>query len=767
MMFSCFSQRPDAPRRSGPPSESFFSGQLSRSRVAFWAGAACVVALLPATGWAVRSESVIQQSFTDFSAGELENLSLHRDGRLTLAPEVVEIGRLTDSVIWSAVSAPDGTVYVGAGNAGTVYRLGLDGAMEELFTTEEILTRAMAVDGEGRLYVGTSPDGKVYRHSGKDEDEVELVFDPRETYIWALLFSPEGDLFVATGENGRIYRFAAGSEAGSEGQVYFDSDESHISTLAWDQEGRLLAGSSPNGYVYRIAGPDDVAILFNSPDEEIRQVLAGDAGEIYVSTFVAAAGTGATQRGAAIAEAVAALAAADNSEGEGEASSAAASAAPPRRSGGGTTRLSTLYRVDADGFHEPYWGLVDTAIHSLIKLDDGSLLIGTGDQGRIFSSDAFQSWELRQTLPTGLRVSQLIQSSLNSDILAFSSSPARVYRLDFGLSGAGTFTSKVFDGSQVSRWGRFYTEAAGDGVATLVRTGNTEKPDRAWSPWRSIAPDGTGDGETVPGRYFQYRFDLSAPEAEVRRVRFFYRHANAAPVIQSLRAVASHVGLERYELPPQQAAVDLEKFVRESEARSGSPAEPRQQIRSYERPGMVTAVWQARDPNGDDLIYTLKLRPTGGERWEIIADDLRANFYSFNGNGRADGEYQLKVIASDRLSNRPSEARSALRVSENFLIDNNAPEILIDQVMVEGGSATVRFRAADATSIIVAVDYSLNGGVASLLIPDDGIFDAREESFQIELGPLAAGHHSLLLQVVDEAGNRRVRSLALAIAPAE
>jgi hypothetical protein len=419
--------------------------------------------------------------------------------------------------------------------------------------------------------------------------------------------------------------------------------------------------------------------------------------------------------------------------------------------------------VDADGFHEPYWGLSDAAIHSLIKLEDGTLLIGTGDQGRVFSSDAFQSWKLRQTLPAGLRVSQLLQLPGSRDILAFSSSPARVYRLDFGLTGAGTFTSKVFDGSQVSRWGRLYTEAVGDGVATLVRSGNTETPDRAWSPWRSIDSNGAGDGETVPGRYLQYRLDLSAPDAEVRRIRFFYRHANAAPVIQSLRAVTSHVGLERFELPPQQPAIDLDQFARDSGARSGQSTEPRQQIRSYERPGMVTGVWQARDPNGDDLVYTLKLRPAGNEEWDIISDDLRTNFYSFNSNGRADGHYQLKVIASDHRSNHPSEVRTARRVSDSFLIDNTAPEIRMEDVWVEGDLATVQFRAIDATSIIVMAEYSLNGGETVVLFPDDGIFDARDERFRVELGPLSPGRHSLLLQVVDEAGNRKVRPVALEV----
>lgn len=740
----------------------FLCRNLSRMQrpVRALAGAALVAGLVPSTLSAVQSESVTHQTFADFSEGELKNVSLHRDGRMTLAPGVSEVGRLIETVIWSVAAAPDGTIFIGAGNEGMIYRLGLDGKTEELFSTDEVLTRAMAVDGEGRLYVGTSPNGKVYRYTG--DGEAEVVFDPRETYIWSLLFNPAGDLFVGTGDEGRIYRVAAGAEAGATGEIYFDGDESHISTLAWDGQDRLLAGTSPNGYVYRIEGPDEVSILFNSPDEEIRQMLPGDEGEIYVSTFTSASAKEGQPSGwAAIAQAVAALASATES-----AETDAASKPTTATGGNGSARPSTLYRLDADGFYEPFWGLFGVTIHSLLKLDDGSLLIGTGDEGRIFSLAGFQNWNLRQTLPTGSRVSALMQIPGTPHVVAFSSNPARIYRLDFGLSGTGEFVSKIFDGRQVSRWGRLYTETVGgedEGLQTHVRSGNTEKADSTWTPWRAVNQEGLGSGATVPGRYFQYRLSFSEPEAEARRVRFFYRHANAAPVIQSLRAVTSSLGLERFELPPQQPAIDLDQFGRETGTGSGQPPQSREQIRSYEQAGTVTAVWKARDANGDALVYTLNLRRAGTDDWDTIAAEMKDSFYSFNSNGLPDGEYQVQVVATDRLSNRAVEAREASRTSESFLIDNTAPEIEVETVQVSGDSATVSFAATDRTSILVTASYTLDGADPVVLFPEDGIFDAREKRFQIELEALAPGRRSLLIYVVDESGNRRISQVPVEV----
>lgn len=723
--------------------------------------AALMLAFVPAFLYGVRSESVVHQTYSDFHEGELMNVSLHRDGRLTLAPGVSEIASMADTIIWSVAEGPDGSVFIGAGNEGRVYRLSSDGEMEDLFTTEEVLVRAMAVDGDGHLYIGTSPEGKVYRYAG--EEELEVFFDPGEPYIWSLLFDGEGNLYVATGDEGRIYRVPAGAEAGSEAEVYFDSDESHISTLVWDRQERLLAGTSPNGYVFRMEQAGAAFLLFNSPDEEVRTVLPGEEGEIFVATF--SSGTG-SQGSSTVSRAMASLApeAAEKDEDKDGKGETQAGASNGQASGSSSQRPGTIYRVDADGFWEPFWRLSDVAIHSLLKLEEGPLLIGTGDEGRVFSLAGFQSWKLRQTMPTGSEISALLQLPGTTDLLAFTSNPARIFRLDFGLSSEGEFVSKVFDAEQVAHWGRLYLdtgEAGPGGVEAAVRSGNTEEADATWTAWQTVSPEGTGG--VTPARYYQYRIALSDPQTEVRRVRFFYRHANAAPVIPALRIVTANLGLERFELPPQTPSVDLDQLVRTPPSPGVHSREPRHQIRAFEGPGMVTVAWQARDSNQDELVFTVNLRPAGTEGWHTIGDEIRETFFSFSGNGLADGHYQAQVVASDRLSNASGEAREARRVSELFLIDNTAPEIDAIQVTVDQAAANIGFRVLDESSIVLAADYVLNGQEPVAIFPEDRLFDAREESFDLRLERLTPGGHTLLVRVTDEAGNTRVHQVAVEV----
>ena len=67
---------------------------------------------------------------------------------------------------------------------------------------------ALARGAHGEIFVGTSPDGKVYRIEGTD-GKPEVYFDPQEKYIWALAVGPDGTLYVGTGTRGRIYRVTA------------------------------------------------------------------------------------------------------------------------------------------------------------------------------------------------------------------------------------------------------------------------------------------------------------------------------------------------------------------------------------------------------------------------------------------------------------------------------------------------------------------------------------------------------------------------------
>ena len=59
-------------------------------------------------------------SSDQWMAGRGEQVAVTRDGRLTLGPAVRVIHEDAAPALWTATTAPDGTLYVGTGNDGQV-----------------------------------------------------------------------------------------------------------------------------------------------------------------------------------------------------------------------------------------------------------------------------------------------------------------------------------------------------------------------------------------------------------------------------------------------------------------------------------------------------------------------------------------------------------------------------------------------------------------------------------------------------------------------
>ena len=104
-------------------------------RVAFALAAVCAsVSLAYAanpTFWQVSNEA-------EFAKGDVENLSIDSYGRLTLGPSTSSIYEASAPFLWSMISGPDGSTYVGSGNEGQIYRIDASGKGSVFFDAEEL-----------------------------------------------------------------------------------------------------------------------------------------------------------------------------------------------------------------------------------------------------------------------------------------------------------------------------------------------------------------------------------------------------------------------------------------------------------------------------------------------------------------------------------------------------------------------------------------------------------------------------------------------------
>ena len=257
-----------------------------RNNAYAWLALACVAMVAPRHAAAVGTESWVIQGDEAFAAGTLENIAVSSLGEFSLAPELTQVAETQDPYVWSLAVAGD-TTYVGTGNAGRVYKMDGAGEMTLLVDTPEVAILSLAVGPDGALYAGTSPDGLVYRIDPTAAMPTPTtVFQGDEKYVWALMFDGQGRLYAATGENGKLFRLtpdAGGSSFTSE--VMFDAEESHLLCLA-NVGGKIYAGSDSNGLVYRVdpAVVGKAFVVYDSDEQEVRSILAGGLGSVYVTT---------------------------------------------------------------------------------------------------------------------------------------------------------------------------------------------------------------------------------------------------------------------------------------------------------------------------------------------------------------------------------------------------------------------------------------------------------------------------------------------------
>ena len=185
--------------------------------------------------------------------------------------------------LWTAATAPDGTLYVGTGNDGQV--IAVSGEKTRVFwDSEELQVHALAWQGDA-LLAGTSPDGKVYRIT--PDGNATVFFDPEETYVWALAVDRQQQVYVATGGKGRVYRLP---RAGGTPTRIFESAAANVTALSVNDAGDVLVGTDSPGRLYRVPAGGKPFALLDGPYSQVQAIRPGANG----STWILAVSPGST-----------------------------------------------------------------------------------------------------------------------------------------------------------------------------------------------------------------------------------------------------------------------------------------------------------------------------------------------------------------------------------------------------------------------------------------------------------------------------------------
>jgi len=732
-----------------------------------------LVLACPASAYAVSPVLWTLETFEDFEKGRPEGAAVSAAGELVLAPalrplKISALEQSSEPFLWSQTVDSKGTLYVGGGNGGKVYRVPRGAAGSLYFETGDLAVHALAVDKSDVLYAATSPQGKIYRITG--EAKAEVFYSPEDRYIWALAFSPKGELFAATGERGIIYKIPSKGK----GDVFFDSEEFHVVSLAFDASGNLLAGTDGKGLLYRIAPDGKATVLYDSRLREVNAVVVDPKGVIYAAAIGQEGELPAppapqqpqpgperetppatSARPTPPPVVIPGVESGTSATVTVTASAAGTAPAPPA-----ALPRSEVYRVDPDGTVSVLWSSQTEVVYSLALDASGRPVAGSGEPGRVRVLVGAQQSTLLAKLPES-QVTSLI-SGQGQQMFAASSNIGRVYMLDSATSETGTYLSPTCDAQTVSKWGRISWRASvpsGTRVEMATRSGNSGVPDSTWSDWSAAYANPEGSVVSSPSaRFLQWRARLARPGAgaspSLLAVSVAYLPSNLAPLLKRVSVERPGIVRERLPYSAEPDAQDLAFTGIRINPDAGAPTaqpSPISDKRLYVR-GMQALDWEAEDPNGDTLSFDLSFRSEGESSWKPLARGLRESYFAFDSTQLPDGLYRVRIEASDSPSNPAGQAKSASQVSDPFLVDNTPPTVQVT-VRKTGRDAVIEASASDTLGPIARAEYSLDAARFIAVAPTDGVSDSKSETYSFSLASLRPGEHTVIVKVTDLLGN--------------
>lgn len=676
--------------------------------------------------------------------------------------------------VWSVCQTPDGNLYVATGPTGKLFEVKPDGSQRVLLDSGENNILSLVSDGGDKLYAGTDPHGLVYRIDRKTGRSFVLYNAP-ESEIGALVLDHKGNLYAATSEAREEPAAPAATPAAAEPHGRPEGGETGVpipSKIPRQPNPPKLPNPNP-GEPHPIPkrAPDEKTVL-NERDvrtethEASRRVVANPA-------FLISSRTNGTQldgtRQSAVLGGVRVSFAADvtplapkrpqkPAPAPGKPQPPAPGAQPdvqpqvvPNRqpavnaanAGEPRPEGNAVYRIDKDGFVTEVFRQ-PVLVLAMVE-HQGTLLIATGSEGEIYQVNpaADETVVLAKVDPK--QVTCLLPAS-DGNIYMGMANVGSIASMSSGLAPHGTYTSPVMDATQISRFGKMQIHGSlppGTALTVSARSGNVKEPDeKGWSKWSDEAPaEQFMPIEAPSARFLQYRLTFTS------------KSGTDSPVVEDV-----NVAYQVPNLAPQLKSVKIATAADPNAAQGGDD------LRRIDSARHQTISWDASDPNGDALQYSLYFRRTPAGPWILLKDKLTDTQFDWDTRSVADGRYEVKVVASDANANPPGEGKTASRISDPVLVDNTPPIIGDLKWTQKGDAVQLDFKIVDQASTVAACDFSVDASRDwQMELPVDNIFDSPEEAMSFSVPGLKPGTHQITLRATDAKGNQAFQTVFVTV----
>ncbi len=666
-----------------------------------------------------------------FDELELAGAAIGESGHLTAGLSARSQSPAGPEVFWLAVPDGQGGFYTGTGHGGEVHHTtaGGENRLVAQLETTEVFSLHLLPDGD--LLAGCGPEGHLYRIN--PDGDSRLVATVPGGYVWAMAQAENSkQVWLATGSPAGLYRFDTAAEKLTE---ELDLPAENTLDLRFTAGGELLLATQGPGLVYRYEIGQDPELLFEAPQDEVRQFIAGPEGELFALALHTAE------------DAMSALA--------GRATTAQPAPSPalmPMLAMSEIPEIAPagLYRISADGSVEAWW-VGSFEVMTAAWSPRWGWLAG----GQIADDGGYATLH-RLTPPQGAHtlarweggdvLNILVPAAEQDDLIVCQAHPGAVVSLGDAGDQPRTALSPALDGGQIVNWGRLtWWGDGGDGdLKWSVRGGNRSVPDDSWTSWSKSWRDSDHEIDLPPSHFLQWRVEFPSEDAasdwKVVEVSVSAWQDNKAPIIADFRLEHLkdlHMGgmINGGENVTQRFRSGLQaEFSRNMVPNDWAGPDRGAQGRSVR-----IFTWQGVDPNGDRVSYRLDYQRAGDKAWRPVSTrrpgvyETSETLASWDTSEVPDGMYNLRLTASDRHDNPEHLAQESAKLLGPLLLDNTAPKLSGLKVKSTPTGFVVKCRADDTHTAVAGARVVLPDGSIERLDPTDRICDSLREDFAAEV----------------------------------
>jgi outer membrane protein assembly factor BamB len=431
-----------------------------------------------------------------------------------------------DCQILCLALAADGTVYAGTGPSGLVVCIPPKGKTRVLAEDLGSYVWSLAFDEETKtLFAGTGPKGRVYQVT--PDGKASVFYATRQEHILCLALGAQGTLYAGTDKGGLVYRI----DRKGKGFVVYNAPQGEVRSLLVTPAGVYAGTSAPSR-----RGGGDGGSSASSGDSNFSTLPAGATsrlGKHEKGEKQSASGSKGAKSKVIRASNKSKESSSETDSSE-ESKDSPASAAPAPSAG-----ENSLYRIAPDGTVRELFR--EKALVLCLMRQAGRVLVGTGMHGQLFEIDEATKERVEIARLDHGQIHCLCRRRDGSVVLG-TGDPGKLYVLQDRYASKGTVVSDVLDAKIISKWGALSWKAhtpAGTRVTVAVRSGNVAEPDDTWSDWSAEQTDPeTARVTTPPARFLQYRVTMATDNPHVtpavKAVAVRYMTTNQPPEVTGI-----------------------------------------------------------------------------------------------------------------------------------------------------------------------------------------------------------------------------------------